>query len=118
MRSCKCTQHYWNLKKLEAFSLIHGLQSKNNQVQKDLNNGALEEKKLEHVIVGELEDQLLLQYKGGLEVQNKHKHALKQRSFGEGDFMKDLAKILLNVLPALHYKKMMNITKRWDGLLS
>ena len=51
--------------------------------KKDVDNGVLEYKSLKHVILGDLEAQLLL-LEGGLKVQNQHKHVLKWRLFGEG----------------------------------
>ena len=67
--ACTLVQHFLNLNKLEASSLMHGIQHKNDYVEKELDNGALEEKTLEHVIMGDLEAPLFL-YKGCLEVQN------------------------------------------------
>ena len=55
MRTQKLVQHFLNLDKLEAFFLMHNLESKNDWEEKGLYIGVLENKMLEHVIVRDLE---------------------------------------------------------------
>ena len=55
MGACRLVQHFLSLNKLEASSLIHGCECKNNLTKKELDNGALNEKMLDHVITSDLE---------------------------------------------------------------
>ena len=55
MGVCTLAQQFLSLKKPKAFPLMHGLECRNGLVEKELDNDASKEKKLECVIVGNLE---------------------------------------------------------------